>query len=63
MAEITREGAGLLIVPQGMRPIPDSFINFLWDQEIGAFLVKPEWVGMPESGETGLGLLIAPGSA
>ena len=53
---------GVLVVPQGTRPLPESFINFLWDQEVLAFLVKPDWVKMPESGETGLGLRVAPGS-
>lgn len=62
MTETANEKPGFLIVPQGIRPLPDSFINFLWDQEIGAFLVKPEWVGQPESGETGLGVRVAPGS-
>jgi hypothetical protein len=54
---------GLLIVPQGERPLPDSFVDFLWNQEIGAFLVKPDWVSQPESGETGLGIRVAPGTA
>ena len=53
----------LLIVPTGAKSLPDSFTNFLWEQEIAAFLVKPEWVGQPESGETGLGIRVAPGSA
>ena len=54
---------GLVIVPQGHRPIPDSFTNFLWEQEFGAFLAKPAWAGEQESGETGLGIRVAPGSA
>ena len=54
---------GLLIVPQGLRPIPDSFTSFLWDNELGAFLAKPTWAGEAESGETGLGIRVAPGSA
>lgn len=63
MAEIAHAGAPLLIVPQGVRPLPGSFINFLWDQEIAAFLVKPDWVSEAESGSTALGLRVAPGSA
>ena len=63
MAEIARAEGGLLIVPQGARPLPESFINFLWNNEVASFLVKPEWTGMPEAGETGLGLRVAPGSA
>lgn len=62
MAERDNPEVGLLIVPQGFRPLPDAFINFLWDKEVAAFLVKPEWVSQPESGETGLGLRVAPGS-
>jgi hypothetical protein len=54
---------GLMIVPQGSRPVPESFTNFLWENELGAYLVKPSWVGQPESGETGLGVRVAPGSA
>lgn len=54
---------GLLIVPQGIHPIPESFTNFLWDNELGAFLAKPTWAGEQESGATGLGLRVAPGSA
>ena len=54
MAEITR-AESLLIVPQGAKPLPDSFLNFLWDHEVKAFLVKPEWVGEPESGPPGWG--------
>jgi hypothetical protein len=63
VAEIVHAGAPVLIVPMGCKPMAGSFVNFLWDQEITAFLVKPEWVGQPESGETGLGLRVAPGSA
>ena len=61
MAETAR-AVSLLIVPQGARPIPDSFLNFLWDHEVKAFLVKPEWVGEPESGTTGMGVRVSPGS-
>jgi hypothetical protein len=53
---------GLLIVPHGLNPIPDSFTNFLWDSELGAFLAKPTWAGEQESGATGLGVRVAPGS-
>ena len=63
MAELTRREGGLLIVPQGTRPLPESFVNFLWDNEVASFLVKPGWTGMPESGETWLGVRVAPGSA
>jgi hypothetical protein len=54
---------GLIIVPQGPRQVPESFTNFLWDNELGAFLAKPAWAREKESGETGLGLRVAPGSA
>jgi hypothetical protein len=54
---------GMMIVPQGLRPIPESFTNFLWDNELGAFLAKPAWAGEQESGATGLGIRVAPGSA
>jgi hypothetical protein len=53
---------GLIIVPQGPRPIPDSFTSFLWDNELGAFLAKPSFAGEAESGQTGLGISVAPGS-
>ena len=56
------ESPGLLIVPQGPRPIPERFAEFLWKNELGAFLAKPSWSGEQESGETGLGLRVAPGS-
>jgi hypothetical protein len=54
---------GLMIVPQGSRSIPESFIQFLVENELGAFLAKPAWAREKESGETGLGLRVAPGSA
>ena len=54
---------GLIIVPQGSRPMPESFTRFLWNEGLGAFLAKPAWAGEQESGETGLGLRVAPGSA
>ena len=63
MAKIAHAEGGWLIVPQGVRPLPETFLNFLWDNEIASFLVKPEWTGMPESVETGLGIRVAPGSA
>lgn len=53
---------GLIIVPQGPRLVPESFTEFLWVNELGAFLAKPAWAGEPESGETGLGVRVAPGS-
>jgi hypothetical protein len=53
---------GVLIVPQGPRPLHNNFVNFLWDQELAAFLAKAAWAGEPESGETGLGIRVAPGS-
>ena len=54
---------GMIIVPQGPRPVPESFTEFLWKNELGAFLAKPAWAGEQESGETGLGVRVAPGSA
>lgn len=54
---------GLLIVPQGSRPVPESFTSFLWENGLGAFLAKPAWAREKETGETGLGLRVAPGSA
>jgi hypothetical protein len=53
---------GILIVPQGFQPLHNNFINFIWDQGLAAFLAKPSWTKEPESGETGLGIRIAPGS-
>jgi hypothetical protein len=63
MAEITHNNSNLLIVPQGDRPLPENFLNFLWDQEVKAFLAKPSWVSEPESGTTRMGVRVAPGSA
>jgi hypothetical protein len=54
--------AGVLIVPQGQKPLHDNFVNFLWDQRLAAFLAKPAWAKEPESGETGLGIRVAPGT-
>lgn len=54
---------GIMSVPQGLRPVPENFVSFLWDHEMGAFLVKEPWAGEPESGSTSLGLRIAAGSA
>jgi hypothetical protein len=51
----------MLIVPNGDRPLQESFINFLWDKEFGAFLAHNEyvraWEGMPS-----YGIRISPGS-
>ena len=59
----TSEG-GMLIVPHSRPAMALSFENFLWEQEVPAFLVRGnEWIRMPESGETYLGLRVAPGSA
>ena len=52
---------GWLVVPCDGKPIQDNFVDFLWDLELSVFLVKNEWVGQPESEQTGLGLRIAPG--
>lgn len=54
---------GLLIVPQGSHPVPESFIQFLVENELGAFLAKPAWAGEQESGSTAYGVRVAPGSA
>ena len=61
MAEIVHDN-NLLIVPQGERPIPENFLNFIWDNEIKVFLVKPTWVSASESGTTGMGIRVSPGS-
>lgn len=54
---------GILIVPQGTKPLPESFVAFIWENGVSAFLAKPTWAGEQESGETGLGVRVAPGSA
>jgi hypothetical protein len=61
MAQRTPE-LGFLVVPQGNKPLPDSFLNFLWDREIAAFLVKNSFISQQQSGQTELGLSIAPGT-
>lgn len=61
MAQTTHH-EGMLIVPQGNHPVPESFTNFLWDNDLGAFLAKPSWAGEQESGATGLGIRVAPGT-
>ena len=53
---------GLMIVPQGNRPVPESFTEFLWENKLGAFLAKPAWAGEAESGATAYGVRVAPGS-
>jgi hypothetical protein len=56
------ESSAMLVVPQGEKPIPDKFIDFLWDKSLGAYLVKPEWVPLPSESRTGMGIRISPGS-
>jgi hypothetical protein len=63
MASREEDVPSLLIVPRGTRPLPDKFIEYLWDYEVSAFLVKNDWMSEQESGQTGLGLRVAPGSA
>jgi hypothetical protein len=53
----------MMIVPQGLRPVPESFVSFIWDHKISAFLVQEGWAGEAECGATGLGLRVAPGTA
>jgi hypothetical protein len=62
MAAKNNPNCDFLIVPQGNKPLPEAFLNFLWDREIPAFLTEHEFVGQQESGQTGLGLSIAPGT-
>jgi len=50
----------ILIVPNGGRPLQEGFVDFLWDNEFGAFLAHNEyvkvWEGMPD-----YGIRISPG--
>lgn len=57
------EKEGMLVVPQGKKELAPSFATWLWDREVPCYLVQNDWVSMPEDGETGLGLRVAPGSA
>ena len=57
---IPREG--MLIVPHGSQDLCESFLKYLWEYEIPAFLAKPSWVREQESGATGLELRVAPGT-
>jgi hypothetical protein len=62
MADVTRV-EGMLVVPQGIRPLQESFINFLWDRELAAFLVRNPWVAkLEERGCTALGVQVHPGT-
>ena len=64
MGELRKGIEGMLVVPHSLEVMALSFENFLWDNEYPAYLVRGnEWIRMPESGETGLGLRVAPGSA
>jgi hypothetical protein len=63
MASLEPAVPSLLIVPRGPRSLPDKFIDYLWAYEVVAFLVKNDWMSEQESGQTGLGLRVAPGSA
>jgi hypothetical protein len=53
---------GLLVVPHGDKVVSERFADFLWEKDLAAFLVKNEWVNNLESGQSALGLRIAPGS-
>ena len=63
MASLEPAVPSLLIVPQGPKLLPDKFIDYLWDYEVVAFLVQNEYMSEQESGQTGLGIRVAPGSA
>lgn len=53
---------GILVVPHGSKVVSERFVDFLWEKDLAAFLVKNEWVAPQEGGQTALGLRIAPGS-
>lgn len=53
----------ILIVPYRSLPLPESFISFLWEREIPAFLVYERFLHHPEIKNTGLlGVRITPGT-
>ncbi len=62
MADFAHPNA-MLVVPNGEHPLQESFINFLWDREFAAYLVKNPWVPkMEERGSTAYGVLASPGN-
>jgi len=52
----------VLVVPHGADPLPEQFIDFLWQREIAAVIVENNFVHQQESGQTGLGVRVAPGT-
>lgn len=62
MADIAHPDA-MLVVPNGTHPLQESFITFLWDRELAAYLVRNPWVPkLEERGSTALGVLVRPGN-
>jgi len=53
---------GILVVPHGSKVVSERFVDFLWEKDLAAFLVKNEWVNPPQDGQTKLGLRVSPGS-
>jgi len=62
MAEPIYKQEGMLLATSDGHPLCENFVTFLWDREIAAFLVQPTFVHQQESGQTGLGVRVAPGT-
>jgi hypothetical protein len=53
---------GMMLATSNGHPLCESFITYLWDNEIWAFLITPSLVHQQESERTGLGVCVAPGT-
>jgi hypothetical protein len=62
MADLLNPMANILVVPHGRVPLPEQFVDFLFQREIPAILVMQKFVHEQESGQTGLGIRVAPGT-
>lgn len=63
MAELDKKMNAVLVVPQGSAGIKKSFIDFLWNQRLGAYLATTiSWASPPADKKTQLGVMVSPGS-
>ena len=62
MADHASPMANILVVPQGLGPLPEQFVDFLFQREIPAILVAYKFVPEQESGQTAYGVRVAQGT-
>ena len=53
----------MVFVSHDGKPLQESFVNFLWENDLASFLVIHEWVGEPDIGRTVYGLKVCPGTS